>query len=95
MPGPLMAESTKLENLAVVAVLAASITAVVWMAADEMADRGAAESPEIVLTPCVTEDQQTDCYWDADVRGNGAGTSFVVIDGELYQSTNTPTGEDR
>lgn len=35
------------------------------------------------LPPCVTEDS-TDCYWDADVMGNGYGRSFVDIGGTAY-----------
>lgn len=29
-------------------------------------------------TPCPTEDSVS-CYWDAQVRGNGAGHSFMVL----------------
>jgi len=35
------------------------------------------------LRPCVTEDA-SDCYWDADVMGNGEGRSFVNLDGVVY-----------
>lgn len=41
-------------------------------------------SDTIVLTPCVTEDQSTDCYWDASTRGNGDGVDFIVHDGFIY-----------
>lgn len=34
-------------------------------------------------TPCATEDS-TNCYWDADLAGNGEGRSFVDIDGTAY-----------
>lgn len=34
--------------------------------------------------PCPTEDS-IGCYWDADIRGNGEGTSFIVTDrGNVY-----------
>ena len=32
------------------------------------------------LPPCATEDSDN-CYWDASTRGNGKGSSFVVIEG--------------
>jgi len=30
------------------------------------------------LPPCATEDS-TNCYWDADTRGNGQGLSFITF----------------
>lgn len=36
--------------------------------------------PPQTLTPCVTEDDDN-CFWDADMQGNGWGTSFVRING--------------
>ena len=36
-----------------------------------------------LLTPCEQEDSDN-CYWDAEVQGNGQGRSFVVIDGTYY-----------
>ena len=30
---------------------------------------------------CETEDQTTDCFWDATTHGNGQGRSFAVIQG--------------
>lgn len=35
------------------------------------------------LLPCPTEDSDN-CYWDAATRGNGQGTSFIVVDGVVY-----------
>lgn len=35
------------------------------------------------LPACETEDA-TDCYWNADVQGNGEGRSFVNIAGTAY-----------
>ena len=35
------------------------------------------------LPACEWEDS-TDCYWDADVQGNGEGRSFVDIAGTAY-----------
>jgi len=42
----------------------------------------------ITLVPCEQEDSGDvyDCYWDAEVRGNHVGRSFVVIDGTYYFS---------
>lgn len=36
------------------------------------------------LDPCPTEDSETSCFWDAEKRGNGRGTSFVVINTEEF-----------
>lgn len=44
------------------------------------------ERPEwapLDLPPCPTEDSDN-CYWDADVRGNGQGISFTVRNGNVY-----------
>lgn len=38
------------------------------------------------LPACTTEDS-TNCYWDAAQHGNGAGTSFIDIDGTLHTVT--------
>lgn len=32
---------------------------------------------------CATEDS-TNCYWDARIRGNGQGNSFIDINGTAY-----------
>lgn len=32
-----------------------------------------------LLPPCPTEDS-TNCYWDAEHRGNGVGTSFIHLE---------------
>ncbi|WNT44312.1 membrane protein [Microbacterium phage CandC] len=34
------------------------------------------------LPACATEDSDN-CWWDATKQGNGAGLSFVVIEGEV------------
>lgn len=40
------------------------------------------------MAPCVSEDSTGEiapCYWDASVRGNGKGQSFVKLpDGSIY-----------
>ncbi|MFY1688151.1 hypothetical protein [Plantactinospora sp. WMMB782] len=36
------------------------------------------------LTLCATEDQETDCRWDAASQGNGRGRSFVRLAGETH-----------
>lgn len=33
--------------------------------------------PSWTARPCVTEDS-VNCYWDASIRGNGSGHSFIV-----------------
>ena len=35
------------------------------------------------LPPCEYEDSDN-CFWDAQSRGNGEGTSFVVLDNIVY-----------
>lgn len=35
------------------------------------------------LQPCATEDS-TDCYWDAESRGNGDGIPFIDMGGVTY-----------
>ncbi len=35
------------------------------------------------LVPCVTEDSNN-CYWDAQLHGNGEGRSFITIDDVTY-----------
>lgn len=40
------------------------------------------------LTACEYEDS-TDCFWDAEVRGNGSGDSFVDIAGTAYYECDT------
>jgi hypothetical protein len=52
-----------------------------WWAYCEPATAGL--TPHYLL-PCAVEDSSLDCYWDATVRGNKAGTSFVHIDGVYY-----------
>lgn len=44
------------------------------------------EGATIMLPPCADEDAGgvSDCYWDAQLRGNGQGTSFAVIRGVTY-----------
>lgn len=37
------------------------------------------------VAPCKYEDSNN-CYWDADKRGNGRGTSFVVLKGKTYRT---------
>ncbi|MBQ9917373.1 MAG: hypothetical protein IJO71_09280 [Microbacterium sp.] len=41
------------------------------------------------LPACVTEDDVTDCYWDAQTRGNGRGLSFEVRGGVVYYADGT------
>jgi hypothetical protein len=40
-------------------------------------------SPVYSLPACAEEDS-TNCYWDAQSRGNGKGTSFVNLNGTTY-----------
>jgi hypothetical protein len=39
--------------------------------------------PTFEVGPCLTEDD-SNCYWDATVRGNHRGHSFVNIEGRYY-----------
>jgi hypothetical protein len=39
--------------------------------------------PESTLPACVTEDSDN-CFWDAREQGNGAGLSFVTLNGTTY-----------
>jgi hypothetical protein len=43
-------------------------------------------------TPCVVEDD-VNCFWRADLVGNGEGTSFVNIDGHVFPLTAVLAGE--
>lgn len=36
------------------------------------------------LVPCLAEDD-VNCYWDATTQGNGEGTSFLNLRGEVSQ----------
>lgn len=36
-----------------------------------------------LTTPCVEEDS-ANCFWDATRHGNGEGTSFIDINGEVH-----------
>jgi hypothetical protein len=49
---------------------------------DAIADNGGVCHGE-PLPECPTEDS-ANCYWDASIRGNGQGRSFVDIDGEVH-----------
>lgn len=40
-------------------------------------------APSSTLPPCEYEDSDN-CFWDAQSRGNGEGTSFVVLDNIVY-----------
>lgn len=41
-----------------------------------------------LLPSCPTEDS-TNCYWDAQSRGNGIGTSFVDVGGVVWKLSST------
>lgn len=36
-----------------------------------------------MTVPCATENDHN-CYWDADVQGNGQGRSFIDVAGTAY-----------
>jgi hypothetical protein len=38
----------------------------------------------LFLPPCAAEDSHN-CYWDAQHRGNGLGTSFVDLGGVTFR----------
>lgn len=44
---------------------------------------GSLSFPYYNLGPCAAVDS-TNCYWDADLMGNGEGRSFVNLDGATY-----------
>jgi hypothetical protein len=43
-----------------------------------------ARAVEMGYMPCETEDDTRPCYWDASVRGNGDGRSFVWTGDEMF-----------
>lgn len=45
--------------------------------------RPADSRQQITLEPCPTEDS-VNCYWLAEIHGNGIGRSFINIDGQIY-----------
>lgn len=61
----------------------AAIAAALWLATTLIPnpDVQAARAPvQDSLPACVTEDSDN-CYWDADVQGNGIGASFYTLNG--------------
>lgn len=52
-----------------------------WIAV--LADEESVLGSSTNLEPCATEDSDN-CYWDAELQGNGEGRSFVTIDGHVY-----------
>ena len=38
---------------------------------------------QLEIPTCATEDD-TNCFWDATVRGNKTGQSFIDFDGSVY-----------
>jgi hypothetical protein len=76
-----------------VALFALTCTLTVWMFNLATEPRG---MDTLGLEPCATEDQLTDCYWDAHERGNGQGMSFIIVNGTLTYEDGTTldlTGE--
>lgn len=69
-------------RVAVAAVAVLALPATVWTGV------AAVRAPH-ALPACVTEDQVTDCYWNAGTRENGRGKSFEVRDGVVYYSDGT------
>lgn len=56
----------------------------------DTSELGGMVSPDNIMaaldTPCEVEDS-VNCYWRADLRGNGQGTSFVNIEGHVFPLT--------
>jgi len=50
-------------------------------------------TPEPTLPPCEYEDSDN-CAWDAGEQGNGAGTSFVTLNGVTYYPDAEPAEGD-
>lgn len=46
--------------------------------------------PTLATLPLCAEEDSRNCYWDADVLGNGEGRSFIDINGTAYYTTGTP-----
>lgn len=79
---------------AVVALIAAlsALCAFLWVATPDPAP----EVPPLILSaveagylPCEQEDSPGPCYWDATVRGNKQGQSFVITsDGTIFRDNN-------
>lgn len=46
-----------------------------------------------VLPPCDGEDDMQNCYWEADMAGNGKGRSFIVYGGEVWFSPDVAQDE--
>lgn len=38
--------------------------------------------------PACAQEDSTNCYWDATIRGNGQGNSFIDVDGTAYYFSN-------
>lgn len=58
------------------------------------ADGGMVDPASIMAalaTPCAQEDS-TNCFWRADLRGNGIGDSFVNIEGHLFPLSSVLAG---
>lgn len=73
--------------LAVIVLIVAAFGAGQMVAHDEVSHGGTS------LPACPTEDSD-DCYWDARLHGNGAGRSFVTVDGvTLYSDGSTTAWE--
>ena len=66
-------------------IFAASLAAgfALGYALDSTADPLPTPAPSSTLPPCEYEDSDN-CFWDAQSRGNGEGTSFVVLDNIVY-----------
>jgi hypothetical protein len=54
------------------------LVSLVIMAADTNHKTSHAATWHTGYKPCVTEDSDGPCYWDASVRGNHEGRSFTV-----------------
>lgn len=85
-----------MKNSQLVTSAAFTLTGAAFLALSVVASAGNDVTPEshshvVQLAPCATEDSMTDCYWDADARGNGSGASFVVLGGTVYYADTTPT----
>jgi hypothetical protein len=67
-------------------IAAAVIGGLALIASPFVPSRSEVEHPQ-PLPACVAEDS-TNCYWDADSRGNGQGRSFVNVAGVTITVSN-------
>lgn len=70
-------------DTAIIVFVAVAVIGGVLLFMDLAAEK--ATGPDVTLQACAFDEvTEQDCYWDAENRGNGHGTSFIVLDGTVY-----------